>query len=99
MRTNPIRRTAMMQMRVAPAIKNASEHIFHRIGLNTAEAIELFLRRVIVDQKLPFEVVALDPGTLTTIAEAWEIAHHAIQYGETTATSKNRAKNALSKRS
>ena len=36
------------------------------------EAMELFLRRLIVDQKLPFEVVALDDGTLTTIVSSWE---------------------------
>jgi addiction module RelB/DinJ family antitoxin len=49
-----VKRTAMLQIRVTPAIKRASEVILRRIGLNMAEAVELFLRRMIVDQKLPF---------------------------------------------
>jgi antitoxin component of RelBE/YafQ-DinJ toxin-antitoxin module len=37
-----------------------------------SDAMELFLRRVIIDQKLPFEVVALDDATLETVTQAWE---------------------------
>jgi antitoxin component of RelBE/YafQ-DinJ toxin-antitoxin module len=36
------------------------------------EAMELFSRRLIVDQRLPFEVVALDDETLATIVSSWE---------------------------
>lgn len=57
----------MLQIRVTPAIKQASEAILRRIGLNMTEAVELFLRRMIVDEKLPFEVVALDDATLIRI--------------------------------
>ena len=53
-------RSATLQMRVTPGVKHASEKVFHRIGLSMTQAMELFLRRVIVDEKLPFEVVALD---------------------------------------
>jgi len=60
-------RSAMLQMRVSPGVKSASEQVFWRIGLNMTEAMELFLRRVIVDQKLPFEVVALDEATMARI--------------------------------
>jgi hypothetical protein len=38
------------------------------------EAMELFLRRMIVDQKLPFEVVALDRMTLARIEEEAQAA-------------------------
>ena len=58
-----VKRTAMLQIRVTPAIKRASEAILRRIGLNMTEAVELFLRRMIVDQKLPFEVVAIGDAT------------------------------------
>src|ERR1700678_1979863 len=57
-----VKRTAMLQIRVTPAIKRASEAILRRIGLNMTEAVELFLRRMIVDQK-PFEVVAIGDAT------------------------------------
>ena len=65
-------RTAMLQARVKPEIKLAGEQILRSIGLTMTEAMELFLRRLIVDQKLPFEVVAIDDATLTAIVQAWE---------------------------
>jgi DNA-damage-inducible protein J len=65
-------RTAVLQARVRPEIKYASEEILRSIGLTMTEAMELFLRRLIVDRKLPFEVIALDDFTLATIAGAWE---------------------------
>jgi addiction module RelB/DinJ family antitoxin len=55
-----INRTATVQARVFPAIKEASERVLSRIGLNMSEAMELFLRRIIVDERIPFDVVALD---------------------------------------
>jgi len=57
-------RTASIQARVTPAVKEASERVLRRIGLTMSEAVELFLRRVIIDEKLPFEVVALRPDML-----------------------------------
>ena len=63
-RTDTPLRTATLQFRVAPAVKYASRDILHRIGLTMTEAVELFLQRMIVDQKLPFEVVALDEATM-----------------------------------
>jgi addiction module RelB/DinJ family antitoxin len=64
-------RTAVLQARVSPEIKIASEHVLRRIGLTMTEAMELFLRRIIVDEKLPFEVAALDDAALATIVGAW----------------------------
>jgi hypothetical protein len=37
-----------------------------------AATIELFLRRVIIDQKLPFEIAALDEASLIAVTKAWE---------------------------
>lgn len=55
-------------MRVTPAVKYASEEILHRIGLSMTQAMELFLRRVIVDERLPFDVVALDEVTIARLS-------------------------------
>jgi len=66
-----VTRSAMLQARVYPEIKHASERVLSRIGLNMSEAMELFLRRVIVDEKLPFEVVALDEIVLKEIDADW----------------------------
>jgi|HubBroStandDraft_6_1064221.scaffolds.fasta_scaffold153820_4 addiction module RelB/DinJ family antitoxin len=57
----------MLQMRVTPGVKRAAEEVLHRLGFTMTEAIELFLRRLIVDQRLPFDVVALDEATFTMI--------------------------------
>jgi DNA-damage-inducible protein J len=65
-------RTAVLQARVRPEIKHASEQVLRSIGLSMTAAMELFLRRLIADQRLPFEVVALDEGTLATIIDSWE---------------------------
>jgi addiction module RelB/DinJ family antitoxin len=54
-----VTRTAMIQARVVPDVKVAGEHVLKRIGLTVSEAMELFIRRMIVDQRLPFDVIAL----------------------------------------
>jgi len=64
-------RSAMLSMRVSPEIKLASEDVLQRLGLNITEAMELFLRRMIVDQRIPFEIVALDDATYKRIVEDW----------------------------
>ena len=65
-------RSAMLQMRVSPEIKLASEHVLRRIGLNITEATELFLRRMIIDQRIPFEVIAVDNATYAQLVSDWE---------------------------
>ena len=72
----------MLQMRVTPAVKYASEQIFHRIGLSMTEAVELFLRRAILEEKLPFEVVALNEARLDQIAEDYERQLKGMKGGE-----------------
>lgn len=83
-------RSAMLQMRVAPEIKYASEHVLHRIGLNMTEAIELFLRRMVIDQRLPFDVVALDNATYTRLLSDWEEQSRTITMQRTRHTIKSR---------
>ena len=61
-----VTRSATIQVRVAPMVKVASEQVLWRIGLNMSEAVELFLRRVITDERIPFDVVALETGRTET---------------------------------
>ncbi|MDR3470370.1 MAG: type II toxin-antitoxin system RelB/DinJ family antitoxin [Devosia sp.] len=63
-----ITRSATIQVRVVPRVKAASEQVLWRIGLTMSEAVELFLRRVIVDERMPFEIVALPLVGLNTEA-------------------------------
>jgi addiction module RelB/DinJ family antitoxin len=72
-------RSAMLQMRVSPEIKLASEHVLRRIGLNLTEATELFLRRMIIDQRIPFEVIAVDNATYAQLISNWEEETHMME--------------------
>lgn len=87
-----VTRTAILQTRVCPEIKFASEHVLRRIGLNLTEAMELFLRRIIVDEKLPFEVIALNDARLMQITEAYEIKIGAEKALKTSQPSKGHRK-------
>ena len=64
-------RSAMLQMRVTPGVKHAAEDILRRLGLNMTEAMEMFLCRMIVDQRIPFDIVALDDLTYKRLVEDW----------------------------
>jgi addiction module RelB/DinJ family antitoxin len=72
----------MLQMRVTPEVKLASEHVLRRIGLNLTEATELFLHRMIIDQRIPFEVVAFDTATYTRLMADWKDAERTASIGE-----------------
>jgi addiction module RelB/DinJ family antitoxin len=63
-----VTKTATIQVRVVPLVKTASERVLWRIGLNMSEAIELFLRRVIVDERIPFEVIALELAQIDSVS-------------------------------
>jgi addiction module RelB/DinJ family antitoxin len=65
-------RDSMLSMRVSPAIKLATENVLERLGLNITEATEMFFRRMIIDQRIPFEVAAIDPATYTKLLLEWE---------------------------
>jgi addiction module RelB/DinJ family antitoxin len=69
-------RSAMLSMRVTPGVKDAAEDVLCRLGLNMTEAMELFLRRLIVDQRIPFEVVSLDNATYKRLVDDWPKTEH-----------------------
>jgi addiction module RelB/DinJ family antitoxin len=67
-----VTRTAIIQARVSPEIKYAGEKVLRKLGLNLTEVMEMFIRRMIADQALPFEVIALDDALLETIAKEYK---------------------------
>ena len=85
-------RSAMLQMRVSPEIKLASEHVLRRIGLNLTEATELFLRRMIIDQRIPFEVIAVDNATYAQLVSDWEEETHMMEVKRRVGSPKSLAK-------
>ena len=63
-------KTATIQTRVEPGIKNEVEKVLRTLGLTTSEAIGIFLRRIIMEQGLPFPVKITNPETIKAIEEA-----------------------------
>jgi addiction module RelB/DinJ family antitoxin len=65
-------RSATIQVRVVPLVKKASEAVLTQIGFTMSEAIELFLRRVIIDEKIPFDLVTLQEAQFNTTSPGGE---------------------------
>ena len=49
-----MRRTAVITTRVDPHLKQNAEQIFAQLGMTTAQAINMFLKQVELNQGLPF---------------------------------------------
>lgn len=49
-------RTTQLNVRVDPEIKNKASVILKAIGINTSEAINIFLRRIIMEHGIPFDM-------------------------------------------
>ncbi len=62
-------KTATVQTRVEPGIKEEVEKILKTLGLTTSEAIGIFFRRIIMEQGLPFPVKINNPETVKAIEE------------------------------
>jgi len=62
-------RSAFVNVRVAPDTKAEVERIFAELGLSTSEAVNLFLRQVILHRGLPFDVRLPNEETLTALRE------------------------------
>ena len=49
-------KTETIHMRISPAVKSEADSILSRLGISTADAINIFLNQVILRGGLPFEV-------------------------------------------
>ena len=69
------KKTATIQLRVEPAVKEDVEKLLNRLGLSTIKAINIFLNQIILTGGLPFSVKVPRPNeiTLAAIKEAEEI--------------------------
>jgi addiction module RelB/DinJ family antitoxin len=93
-----ITRSVTIQVRVVPLIKQASELVLSRIWLNMSEAVELFLRRVIVDERIPFEVVALEETPTMDAVKSTQYNEPLAQKGAAYSLSGNAGDSGLRKR-
>ncbi len=69
MARNAASKSAFVNVRVAPDTKAEAEQIFAELGLSTSEAVNLFLRQVILRRGLPFEVRLPNAETLAALRE------------------------------
>ncbi len=60
-------KTAMIRARTEEKLKEQVEDIFHRLGMTTTEAINLFFRQVKVHRGLPFMVRLPNAETRKTL--------------------------------
>ena len=63
-------KTAMIRARTDEKLKEQVEHIFHRLGMTTTEAINLFYRQVKVHRGLPFLVRIPNAETRRTLEKS-----------------------------
>ena len=54
-------KTANIYTRVDPEIKNQAEQILEQLGIPMSNAIGIFLRQVILHNRLPFDTLGFQP--------------------------------------
>jgi len=65
-------KTAMITTRVDPELKADVEKVLGKLGINTTEAINLFLSQVRLRKGLPFDVKIPNKTTLRAMKDAEE---------------------------
>ncbi len=63
-------KTTDVRSRIEPEIKDRAIEVLASCGLNLSDAIRLFLRQVVVQQGLPFEVKVPNATTRAAMLEA-----------------------------
>lgn len=66
--------TSMLHIRVDEDTKDKATLALSAMGLSMSEAVRLFLRRVVADQAIPFELKVPNAETRAAMAEADAIA-------------------------
>jgi len=74
-------KTANINIRVEPEIKSTVDGIFSHFGITVADAVNIFLHKVIIVGGLPFDLTLpkYNTETLAAMQEAREIANGTLQ--------------------
>ncbi len=77
-----MKKTTNINIRVNPDIKAEADAILSYLGMTTSEAVTIFLRQVIINKGLPFDVKVpkFNSVTLEAIEEAKQIAEEGKGY-------------------
>lgn len=65
-------KTSMIRARTTPELKADAERVFEKLGINTSEAINLFLAQVRIYKGIPFDVRIPNKTTLETFKKTDE---------------------------
>jgi len=65
-------KSSVVQARMEPKLKAKAESIFHELGLNSAQAINIFYKQVELAGGLPFNVVVPNETTRQTFQKTDE---------------------------
>lgn len=71
----------MLHIRVEPGVKASVEATLSTLGLSTAEAVNIFLHQVILNEGLPFlvKIPSLNAETIAAMQETMDMASGKIE--------------------
>lgn len=74
--------TASLNIRIDSNVKKQAQELFSALGMDMTTAINVFLRKAIQRQGMPFEVALdrLPPETLEALAEVQDMKKHPDRY-------------------
>ncbi len=62
-------KTATIRARIEPHLKSEAESILSQLGLTATQAITVFYRQLVLQRRMPFELVLPNAITLRTFEE------------------------------
>ena len=68
--------TAMIHVRVDEDDKAKAEEALRAMGFSVSDAVRIFLKRVVADQAIPFELRVPNAETRAAMTEATEMLRH-----------------------
>ena len=76
--------TSTLQVRVDSDLRKAADKFFMSAGLDISSAVRLFLKQVVIRQRLPFDVVAVNPDPFFSAANQRVLAEsiRSLERGE-----------------
>lgn len=65
-------KSATINMRIEPHLKDQAESVFSSLGLKTSDAITMFYTQVVLNKGIPFDLRIPNKETIDAIAEPRE---------------------------
>lgn len=62
-------KTGYITARVEPKLKKSADRVFKMVGVSTSDAISMFLRQVVMQKGIPFEVRVPNAETVRALRE------------------------------